>query len=97
MLNRQKFMRLLNIGQPDYNPENNFQNINNSTEFFPTELDNYFNESFDGVSDIGSIFDEPASGLDTDQSLTKKLNLFLLIKKKNENLNGNLAKIQIIE
>jgi putative transposase len=59
---RQKFMRLLNIGQPDYSPEDNLRVINNSAEVSqPVMGISAYNDSFDGVSNIGTLFDEQSS------------------------------------
>lgn len=81
---RQKFMRLLNIGQPDYTPEDNFHNVENSVKRIQHIAGNsQQNESFDGVSDIGLIFDEQVNNTElSDQLSDENLRVIPLTAKK---------------
>ena len=81
---RQKFMRLLNIGQPDYTPEDNLHNMENSVEMFLPGAENYnYNESFDGISDIGSVFDDPLNDTGIQDRLShENLSFITLTAKK---------------
>lgn len=90
---RQKFMRLLNIGQPDYTPEDNLQINDNSIEIEQPMPDTFtYNDSFSGVSNIGSVFDEYAGDEITPSSSPSGVEFVSLAPKKKRRSSKQIPK-----
>lgn len=80
---RQKFMRLLNIGQPDYTPEDNLQIMDSSAEASQLIYGiSAYNNSFNDVSNIGAVFDENSGDERIPDNLSNEVKFVSLVPKR---------------